>query len=417
MEIQINHNSPTIMHIDLNSCFATVEQQANPHLRGKPLVVAAYTSPGGCVLAPSIEAKRYGIKVGMTVRDARLIYKNIIVRDPDPILVRDVHVKFRNICKTYSPIVIPKSIDEVVIDFANTPALQRGLTNIAQEIKTRFRSEIGEWISCNIGISTNRFLAKLAASLHKPDGLDIIDYQNLKAIYSQIKLTDLNGINTRYEARLNAAGIFTPLQFFETSAIFLKKSVFKSIVGYHWHLRLHGFEIDDVEFKRKSYGQDYSLGKKTANREILAKYIMKMCEKLGRRMRHSGKSALGVHIGLIYEDWTYWHRGRKVHQPLYSTQEIFTKAMWVFNQQPNIKVVAKLSVSCYDLIPCKSNQLSLLDDLQTEKKTSLTNALDKINDRYGEYVITPALMMGMNDLILDRVAFGGTKELEDLYYN
>lgn len=403
------------MHIDLNSCFATVEQQANPHLRGKPLVIAAYTSPGGCVLAPSIEAKKYGIKVGMTVRDARLIYKNIIVRDPDPILVRDVHVKFRNICKTYSPIVVPKSIDEVVIDFANTPALQRGLINIAQEIKARFRSEIGEWISCNIGISTNRFLAKLAASLHKPDGLDVINYHNLKTIYSQIKLTDLNGINTRYEARLNAAGIFSPLQFFETSAIFLKKSVFKSIVGYHWYLRLHGFEIDDVEFKRKSYGQDYSLGKKTANREILAKYIMKMCEKLGRRMRRAGKSALGIHIGLIYEDWTYWHRGRKMHQPLYSTQEIFTKTMWVFNQQPDTKTVAKISVSCYDLIPCKSNQLSLLDDLQTEKKTNLTNALDKINDRYGEYVITPALMMGMNDLILDRVAFGGTKELEDLY--
>lgn len=126
------------MHIDLNSCFATVEQQANPHLRGKPLVIAAYTSPGGCVLAPSIEAKRYGIKVGMTVRDARLIYKNVIVRDPDPVLVRDVHIKFRNICKTYSPVVIPKSIDEVVIDFINTPALQHGLINIAQEIKNAF---------------------------------------------------------------------------------------------------------------------------------------------------------------------------------------------------------------------------------------------------------------------------------------
>ena len=416
METQINHNSPTIMHIDLNSCFATVEQQANPHLRGKPLVIAAYTSPGGCVLAPSIEAKRYGIKVGMTVRDARLIYKNVIVRDPDPVLVRDVHIKFRNICKTYSPVVIPKSIDEVVIDFINTPALQHGLINIAQEIKTRFRSEIGEWISCNIGISTNRFLAKLAASLHKPDGLDIIDHYNLKTIYSQIKLTDLNGINIRYEARLNTVGIFAPLQFFAASAVFLKKSVFKSIVGYYWNLRLHGFEVNDVEFKRKSYGQDYSLGKKTADRQILAKYIMKMCEKLGRRMRHAGKAALGIHIGLIYENWTYWHRGRKVNQPLYNTQEIFMKAMWVFNQQPDIKTVTKISISCYDLIPGQPNQLSLLDDLQTDKKRNLFNALDKINDRYGEYVITPALMMGMNDLILDRVAFGGTKELEDLYY-
>ena len=84
MELQLNHNAPTIMHIDLNSCFATVEQQANPLIRGKAVVVAAYTTPNGCVIAPSVEAKRVGIKVGMTVRDARLLCKNVIVLKPDP---------------------------------------------------------------------------------------------------------------------------------------------------------------------------------------------------------------------------------------------------------------------------------------------------------------------------------------------
>jgi DNA polymerase-4 len=85
------------MHVDLNSCFATIEQQANPLLRGKPMVVAAYDSPNGCVVAPSIEAKRYGIKTGMTVRDARLLYPRVIVRTPDPSKYRYVHLKFRNI--------------------------------------------------------------------------------------------------------------------------------------------------------------------------------------------------------------------------------------------------------------------------------------------------------------------------------
>src|SRR3954467_14093896 len=77
-DLPLNHNAPTIMHVDLNSCFATIEQQANPLLRGKPIVVAAYDSPNGCVVAPSIEAKRYGIKTGMTVRDARLLYPGVI---------------------------------------------------------------------------------------------------------------------------------------------------------------------------------------------------------------------------------------------------------------------------------------------------------------------------------------------------
>jgi DNA polymerase-4 len=100
MALPINRNQPRIMYVDLNSCFATIEQQANPLFRGKPLVVAAYDSPNGCVVAPSIEAKRYGIKTGMTVRDAKLLYPHVIVRTPDPAKYRAVHLQFRKILKT-----------------------------------------------------------------------------------------------------------------------------------------------------------------------------------------------------------------------------------------------------------------------------------------------------------------------------
>jgi len=88
------------------------------------------------------------------------------------------------------------------------------VTDIGKDIKRRFQTEIGEWMSCNIGVSTYRFLAKLAASLHKPDGLDVIDHTNVLQVYGQVKLLDLSGINTRYQARLNAYGIFTPLEFY-----------------------------------------------------------------------------------------------------------------------------------------------------------------------------------------------------------
>jgi DNA polymerase-4 len=120
MPLPINHNQPLVMHVDLNSCFATIEQQANPLLRGKPLVVAAYNSPKGTVVAPSIEAKRFGIKTGMTVRDAKLLYPKVIVRTPDPAKYRAVHLQFKKIFTDYSPAVTPKSIDEAVIDFTDT---------------------------------------------------------------------------------------------------------------------------------------------------------------------------------------------------------------------------------------------------------------------------------------------------------
>src|SRR6266487_4399280 len=136
MDLQLNRNDPRIMHIDLNSCFATVEQQANPLLRGKPIVVAAYNSPNGCVVSPSIEAKRYGIKTGMIVRDAKVLCPQVIVKTPDPPNYRAIHLQFKKIFQDYSPDVVPKSIDEAIIDFTHTYALhKKTLTEIGMEIK------------------------------------------------------------------------------------------------------------------------------------------------------------------------------------------------------------------------------------------------------------------------------------------
>jgi DNA polymerase-4 len=414
MNLPLNKNIPTIMHIDLNSCFATVEQQAYPNLRGRPIVIAAYTSPNGCVLAPSIEAKRLGIKTGMTVRDARLLCRDVIVRDPDPVMIRHAHLKFKNVLKNYSPNVIPKSIDELVVDFTGTLALKRGLKEVGFEIKKEIRQAVGEWISCNIGISTNRFLAKLAAGLHKPDGLDIITADNLEKTYSNCMLLELNGINTHFQARLNANGIFTPSDFLHTSLETLQNRVFKSINGYYWYLRLRGWEIDAVEFGRKSYGQSYALKEPTQNPQKIARLMMKLCEKMGRRLRRHNFTAFGLHVATLYTDFSHWHTGRTFSTNLYTVQELFTKAIFLLNQQPERKKVRTLAVSCYHLSPTQPEQLTI-EEINSQKRRKVQDAVDKINNRWGEYVITPLLMLGMNDVIVDRIAFGGAKEIEDLY--
>lgn len=412
IKLPLNRNAPTVMHIDLNSCFATVEQQANPLLRGRPIAVAAYTSPGGCILAPSIEAKRLGIKVGMTVRDGKLLCKDLVVLAPDPPKYRAVHLKMRRIFQEYSPNATPKSIDEVVIDFAGTPVFSQGLTKIAQEIKERLRKEIGEWMSCSIGIGTNRFLAKTAASLHKPDGLDVITHKNLEQIYRGLKLLDLCGINTRFEARLNAASIFTPKQFLDASLNTLQKEVFRSILGYHWYLRLRGWETDAIDFGRKSYGQSYALKGGSKDPIFLSQLIMKLTEKMGRRLRRAGYAAHGVHLAVIYSDYTHWHLGRLFPSPLYATSELYKKVIFLFNKQPRPQKIAKLAVSCYQLVRTHREQLGLFET-DRDKNWRLSDALDKINNKYGEFVITPALMLGMDGLVLDRISFGGVGELED----
>src|SRR5690606_1203607 len=122
-----NPASPTILHIDLNSCFATVEQQANPLLRGRPIGVAAYASPNGCVLAPSVEAKRFGCKTGMRVKDCRQLCPDIVILTPDSSKYRYVHVKLKQLLNNYTDWVFPKSVDEFVLDLAGSQAIKRGV--------------------------------------------------------------------------------------------------------------------------------------------------------------------------------------------------------------------------------------------------------------------------------------------------
>src|SRR3990167_7399385 len=136
-----------IMHIDLNSCFATSMQQAYFHLRGKPVVAAAYETDRGCVLSPSIEAKTYGIKTGMRVFEARKLCPNLIVRMTETGLVRDIHLKFKKICQEYTPLVSPLSIDEMVLNFSPVGKIQeKTLVELGREIKQRIKYEIGDWM-------------------------------------------------------------------------------------------------------------------------------------------------------------------------------------------------------------------------------------------------------------------------------
>jgi DNA polymerase IV len=266
-------------------------------------------------------------------------------------------------------------------------------------------------MTCSIGIGTNRFLAKLAASLKKPDGLTTIDHTNVLSVYQAVSLLDLNGINTKYQARLNANGIFTPMEFFQASIDTLKQQVFRSINGYYWYLRLRGYEIDQIDFERKSFGNMYALKIQTTDRKELAKLLMKLCEKTGRRLRKAGYTAQGVYVACVYTDFSFWHISRKVAVPMYTTREIYLKALWLLNMSGYPKRVRNLAVSVYGLVPHHSEQLEMF----SSKSHAVAEAMDKINDKYGEFVITAALMMGMDETIIDRIAFGGVKELEELY--
>lgn len=408
--LQFNPKHPTVMHIDLNSCFATIEQQANPLLRGKPIAVAAYKSPGGCILAPSIEAKRFGIKTGMRVKDGKMLYQDLIVLEPDPWKYRNVHLSLRKILETYTNNVIPKSIDEFVLDLEGFPSMGKGLINVGNEIKQRIKSEVGDWLRVSIGIAPNRYLAKTAAGLKKPDGLEIIDINNHMAVYESLELNGLCGIKTNNITRLNKMGIFTVKQFYEANPKTIQMA-FHSVMGYRWFLRLRGWEIDDVEFARKSYGNSVALKERLAAPEELAPVLMNLVEKMSRRMRNAGYKARGVHLSLLYRDGNHWHKAVTKGANLFAPGDIYKVAYKILLKSPYRIPVHTIAVSCFNLVTNANRQLSILE-LPCQKE-NLTDAVDRLSAKWGNFVITPARMLATKDAVKDRVAFGGIKELEE----
>ena len=492
----VNKSLPFTMHIDLNSCFAIIEQQANRLLRNRPVGISAYDTPRGFVVASSYQAKAKGVKLGVNVEQARAMCPGIVIMTPDPAKYREAHRLFKAVLLEYSPDVIAKSIDEFVVDFSKSEALKRrvassselvassgekretsyqllhhqAMLRIGRDIKKRISESLGEYVTVNIGIGTNKFLAKYGAGFGKPDGMTLIDHTNLRDMYKDMKLVDLPGINARFRARLRIAGIYTPLDFLEADLNTLKKQVFKSINGYHWYMRLRGHETDTVEFSRKSIGHQHALSHKTTDLNELERLLIKLCEKTGRRLRKNNLYAQGIHLylGFAQDSLQYtvdslqsgygqkdgkrfnhrvqdvgpasfenmhnirsWHHGEKTINRLYSTPDIYEASKRLLHSaeiQNNVKLMSltvfnlcdwdPVQLSIFDIPESKTqgqkSRVGLVDSdirsMDVRKRTS--DAVDAINNRYGEFVVTPAMMMDMSGTILDRIAFGQIRDME-----
>ncbi len=412
MQFSLNPEDPQILHIDLNSCFATVEQQARPLLRGRPIAVTNRLTKNACIIAASYEAKAYGVKVGMRLGEARVLLPEIIVLETDPPKYHYTYQKLVDIMKSYSPKVAMKSIDEGIIDFHGTRQAvnTRSLEEIGYEIKKRLKQEVGSWMSCNVGIAPNRFLAKMAASLHKPDGLDTIDHTNLRRALGGLQLTDLTGIAEKNEARLNACGIFTPLQFLDTPPDILRLRVFKSICGEDWHQRLRGWEVDDIEYSTKTVGRQFVMDDYAASDEKVRSRLAHLCESTGLKMRYKGLCARGMSVFLRYKSGDSWHSRKAFKSSFFSNGEIYRRATLLFNQHPRYDYVAMMAVSCYLLEPSNINQVSILDEVN--KEIWLTEAIDEVNRRWGNHTITFASSADSQRKIKQKVPFGSTRYFE-----
>ena len=285
--------------------------------------------------------------------DGKAIYPKLIVLSPDPWKYRNVHLKLRNLISDYTSDFAPKSIDEFVLNMKGYLNLKtRSLSSmkgVAQEIKDRIKKDIGEWLTVSIGIAPNRYLAKVAAGLHKPDGLDEINRENFLDIYSGLKLTDLTGIKERNAARLNSMGIYSVLDFYN-APVWRLHAAFHSITGLYWHTRLAGYEVDDVEYGRRSYGNSVAIGANLSEVEELSPILARLTEKMCSRLRSAGYRARGIHLMIAYKNGSWWHKGRLLPQARFDSRDFYKAAFQLLLEASPSTPVLNLAVSCFGLV-------------------------------------------------------------------
>jgi len=391
-----------IMHIDMNSYFATAEQQTNPFLRGKPICVAGKGQSERTVCAAaSIEAKKFGVKSGSPVWEAKALCPEIQIVPADYLKYEFISRKLIKIFEDYTPAVEIFSIDEAFLDLSHCFNTLKEAIPLVQVIKTRIREEIGDYLTCSAGIAPNKLLAKLASEKQKPDGLTIIESEEIKSVLKDTPIEDLCGIGRKIGAKLNLLGIKTVGELGECSQEKLTK-----FFGPHLDkvLKMYGLGLDPapvVSFRdmprEKSFSHAYTLSQNLTDLEKIKKVLLKLAEKVGRRARRSGLTGKTISLYVRFFDFTAFGQMTTCPHFVDDGHEIYRIATQMLEKIKDPKPVRLIGVGLRNLSPKKTTSFSLLTiDRQKEQ---IVKTMDKINDRFGEFMLFRASLADIKDKI------------------
>ncbi len=417
LELGLNTADPQTLVIDLNCAFASIEQQHDPDLRGRPLAIAAYATDAATIVSSSREARDLGIKTGMKVFEARALFPKVAIREPNPPLYRDASDHLIEIMERYSPDVLRMSIDEASMNLAGTPGLKKlGPEGVGLAIKSALRAEIGECVTASVGVSTSIWMAKQASNLDKRDGLQRIDHTNLISVFARLHLTDLSGIAEATARRLRAAGIETPLDFLRATAPRLRQAGMHSDVAGGWGKRLRGFEVAAFEHAaRKSYSHSHVLARATTSPGELEELLMRLSEMVGRRLRAGGRRGRVVSIGIVYrpDEGAHFSRQATLAHPIATGDEIYRAALKLLEARDHRLMVGTLGVGLSGLSDDGTGQLEMFGEDAAPKRERLEAAVDAIRDRFGEEAVQRSRLLGRAPVVRDRIAFGNTGHPDD----
>lgn len=383
------------LYLDLNSYFASVEQQLQPKLQNKPIAIVPTMTDATCAIAASYEAKAYGVKTGTMIYEAKKLCPEIIcVQANHENYVRYHHKILEEIDK-YIPIEIISSIDEVACKLIGSQKNEAQARKIAKNIKIGIQENIGQYIRCSIGIAPNRFLAKTASNLEKPDGLQVLYSKDIPDRIKHFKLSDLTGIGRAMEYRLNKSGILSIQELYNISPKHMRK-IWGNVQGEKFWYMLRGKEIADVKTERKTIGHSHVLEPKWRLVELAEKVMLRLLLKAASRLRRTDYYCSRLSLSIRTENNLRLEGKSRFYRACDNKklQEEATKIWAQLIKERNFKQIKKISITLYNLKKKSDLQPELFQNfnkkitLDTNRFEELSKTMDNINTRFGRDSVT-----------------------------
>lgn len=398
------------LFLDLNSYFASVEQQERPELRGRPMAVVPVLSDSSCAIAASYEAKAFGITTGTRIYEAKRLCPDLRLVPARHDLYVDYHHRILEAIDRHIPVTKAHSVDEVACRLMGNECAPAPARALAQAVKDGIQSQVGACLRSSVGLAPNRYLAKVGTELEKPDGLVTLTAADLPYRLYELSLRDLPGIGGRMEPRLHAAGITTVRDLMAREPKELR-AVWGNVMGERLYYWLRGADFDLPDNARRSVGHSRVLApdmRAPAQARLVARRLM---AKAAGRLRHMGLAATGLLLSARLEQNGKWARQRRIPAArdtlglLRALDELWPLLDDACGPGARIK---KIGIGLSGLTPpdkIAPDLFSYGDWRRTARQLQLSEAMDRLNTRYGRETVAFGPCPGGLDYAGTKIAF------------
>ncbi len=416
------------LFVDLNSYFASVEQQDRPELRGKPVAVVPMMADTTCCIAASYEAKAHGVKTGTIVADAKRMCPGIILVEARHEIYVDYHHRIVEAVESCLPVTAVLSIDEMACKLMGRERPMLAALELGRKVKARIQQRVGPLLRSSVGLATNRYLAKVASDMEKPDGLVALPLDVLPEALRRMTLRDLPGIGAQTEKRLNEKGIRS-MEDLLTLNCEQAGQLWGSVWGerlWHW-LRGEDFDMSETEHL-KSISHSHVLAPEMRTGEKAWAVAHKLLHKAAMRLRSNRlwASSIGLAVGFAVPRGQNapvsrfgvptrgWHAEVRLSE-CQDNQTLIAALSRMWASRPagaGFDEPYFIGVNLNGLVPDRLHSLNLFDGLDGEKsRTRLMNTMDELNQKYGMSTLAPATMLSAYKAAPTRIAFHSIPDL------